>query len=137
MYHVLAMYDRVVLFVLAPPSPLSVVMNSGGDTVDHSSLHHLHHSHTLPHHHSPAQALHHQHRPGNVSPPLPPPPPPDDEHSGFGRPHAGRIMPIVPDEEDLPGWVPKNYIEKGKLLSVQEVVKIKAVVFWVMTCVVS
>lgn len=22
-------------------------------------------------------------------------------------------MPIVPDEEDLPGWVPKNYIEKG------------------------
>jgi hypothetical protein len=24
-------------------------------------------------------------------------------------------MPIVPDEEDLPGWVPKNYIEKGIL----------------------
>jgi hypothetical protein len=25
------------------------------------------------------------------------------------------MMPIVPDEEDLPGWVPKNYIEKGNL----------------------
>ncbi|KDR07257.1 abl interactor 2-like isoform X1 [Zootermopsis nevadensis] len=95
-----------------PPSPLSIVINSGGDTVDHGSLHHLHHSHTLPHHHAPAQALHHQHRPGNASPPLPPPPPPEDEHAGFGRPHAGRMMPIVPDEEDLPGWVPKNYIEK-------------------------
>nr|CAD7400906.1 unnamed protein product [Timema poppensis] len=50
---------------------------------------------------------------GNVSPPLPPPPPPDDEHSQFGRPQQGRMMAIVPDEEDLPGWVPKNYIEKG------------------------
>jgi hypothetical protein len=124
------MYDKVVLFVLAPPSPLSIVMNNSGvDTVDHSSLHHLHHSHTLPHHHSPSQALHHQHRPGNVSPPLPPPPPPEDEHSGFGRPRPGRMMPIVPDEEDLPGWVPKNYIEKGKIQSVQELVKIWTVVF--------
>jgi hypothetical protein len=47
------------------------------------------------------------------------------------------MMPIVPDEEDLPGWVPKNYIEKGELLSVQQLMKIKAVVFWVMTYVVS
>jgi hypothetical protein len=44
------------------------------------------------------------------------------------------MMPIVPDEEDLPGWVPKNYIEKGKLLSVQELVKIK---IWIMMSVVS
>ena len=107
-----------MLLVLAPPSPLSVVMNStDGDIVDHTGLHHVHHSHTLPHHHSPAQAVHHQHGSGNVSPPLPPPPPPEDEHSGFGRPHTGRMMPIVPDEEDLPGWVPKNYIEKGKIFS--------------------
>lgn len=50
---------------------------------------------------------------GTHSPPLPPPPPPEDEHEGFGRPHSSGVMPIVPDEEDLPGWVPKNYIEKG------------------------
>lgn len=54
---------------------------------------------------------------GTHSPPLPPPPPPEDEHAAFGRPQqhnaGGGSMPIVPDEEDLPGWVPKNYIEKG------------------------
>lgn len=50
---------------------------------------------------------------GTHSPPLPPPPPPEDEHEAFGRPHGSGVMPIVPDEEDLPGWVPKNYIEKG------------------------
>ncbi|KAJ8687178.1 hypothetical protein QAD02_022972 [Eretmocerus hayati] len=52
---------------------------------------------------------------GANSPPLPPPPPPDqDELSHFGRlaSHSGTIRPIVPEEEDLPGWVPKNYIEK-------------------------
>lgn len=53
---------------------------------------------------------------GANSPPLPPPPPSEhDEHSQFGRPNpsnSGAIMPIVPAEEDLPGWVPKNYIEK-------------------------
>lgn len=55
-----------------------------------------------------------QHRGGGAqSPPLPPPPPPEDEHEGFGRPRTSGVMPIVPDEEDLPGWVPKNYIEKG------------------------
>ncbi|CAH0553201.1 unnamed protein product [Brassicogethes aeneus] len=50
---------------------------------------------------------------GSQSPPLPPPPPPEhDEHESFGRPRTSGVMPIVPDEEDLPGWVPKNYIEK-------------------------
>lgn len=49
---------------------------------------------------------------GAQSPPLPPPPPPEDEHEAFGRPRNSGMMPIVPDEEDLPGWVPKNYIEK-------------------------
>nr|CAH7730674.1 unnamed protein product [Callosobruchus chinensis] len=61
---------------------------------------------------------------GGQSPPLPPPPPPEEEeHEAFGRPRiaamgagggggGGGVMPIVPDEEDLPGWVPKNYIEK-------------------------
>lgn len=52
---------------------------------------------------------------GTQSPPLPPPPPPEaDEHEAFGRPRNSGVMPIVPDEEDLPGWVPKNYIEKGR-----------------------
>ncbi|KAL0882303.1 hypothetical protein ABMA27_000821 [Loxostege sticticalis] len=62
-------------------------------------------------------------RGGSVSPPLPPPPM-DDElaHDAFGRPHhlnnkmnsqyTSAVPAIVPDEEDLPGWVPKNYIEK-------------------------
>ncbi|XP_041970919.1 abl interactor 2 [Aricia agestis] len=63
-------------------------------------------------------------RGGSVSPPLPPPPL-DDElvHDGFGRHHhinnkmggsqyTSAVPAIVPDEEDLPGWVPKNYIEK-------------------------
>ncbi|XP_022909194.1 abl interactor 2 [Onthophagus taurus] len=49
---------------------------------------------------------------GSQSPPLPPPPPPEEEHEDFGRPRTSGVMPIVPDEEDLPGWVPKNYIEK-------------------------
>lgn len=69
--------------------------------------------HTLPH------RLAHQisRSSGASSPPLPPPPPPEqEEHPQFGRPtpSSGAIMPIVPDEEDLPGWVPKNYIEKGE-----------------------
>lgn len=54
-------------------------------------------------------------RPGSQSPPLPPPPPPEDaEHSDFGRPRTsqGQLQPIVPDDQNLPGWVPKNYIEK-------------------------
>ncbi|KAI4458948.1 abl interactor family member [Holotrichia oblita] len=67
-------------------------------------------SHTISHH----SMLMGQHNPGSgsQSPPLPPPPPPEEEHEDFGRPRASGVMPIVPDEEDLPGWVPKNYIEK-------------------------
>lgn len=61
-------------------------------------------------------------RPGSQSPPLPPPPPPEDDHQDFGRVRAsvgqsggggGPLAPIVPDDQNLPGWVPKNYIEKG------------------------
>ena len=75
--------------------------------------------HTLPH------RLSHQanRSTGANSPPLPPPPPPEhEEHPQFGRPQqsSGAIMPIVPDEEDLPGWVPKNYIEKGDILFLRE-----------------
>ncbi|EEB15190.1 conserved hypothetical protein [Pediculus humanus corporis] len=81
----------------APPSPLSL---TDGPT------HHSHH--TLPN----QRNSHQQHRPGNVSPPLPPPPPPEEEHAHFGQPTAGRGMAIVPDDHHLPGWVPKNYIEK-------------------------
>ncbi|XP_001946649.1 abl interactor 2 [Acyrthosiphon pisum] len=43
-------------------------------------------------------------RQASASPPLPPPP---EDH--FGHIAAG---PIVPQEPDLPGWVPKNYLEK-------------------------
>ncbi|XP_013138714.1 PREDICTED: abl interactor 2 [Papilio polytes] len=57
---------------------------------------------------------------------MPPPPSPligsDGEHSqhsmslpGHGKmggPYSSAVPAIVPDEEDLPGWVPKNYIEK-------------------------
>lgn len=51
-------------------------------------------------------------RPGSQSPPLPPPP---EEHADFGRPRQQSLVaPIVPDDQNLPGWVPKNYIEKGE-----------------------
>lgn len=59
------------------------------------------------------------HRPGSQSPPLPPPPPPEDDgNQHFGRPRTqsvGPLAPIVPEDQNLPGWVPKNYIEKGIL----------------------
>lgn len=92
----------------APPSPLIAPQ----DQLDHGLTHSLLH-HTLPH---PQRIS--SHRGGAQSPPLPPPPPPEEEHeASFGRPRqSGGVMPIVPDEEDLPGWVPKNYIEKGGLL---------------------
>lgn len=64
-------------------------------------------------------------RRGSQSPPLPPPPPPDEDgNQNFGRPRTSQndnAMPvggipsmaqIVPDDQNLPGWVPKNYIEK-------------------------
>lgn len=87
-----------------PPSPLIAPQ----DQLDHGLTHSLLH-HTLPH---PQRIS--SHRGGAQSPPLPPPPPPEEEHeASFGRPRqSGGVMPIVPDEEDLPGWVPKNYIEK-------------------------
>lgn len=85
-----------------PPSPL-VTSNSEVDYSDHSN--------TLSHRFS----YQINNRNGANSPPLPPPPPPDQEElSQFGRllSATGSIRPIVPEEEDLPGWVPKNYIEK-------------------------
>ncbi|XP_074039144.1 abl interactor 1 [Leptinotarsa decemlineata] len=69
-------------------------------------------SHAQGHRISQALAQNLARQSGAQSPPLPPPPPPEDEHEGFGRPRNSGVMPIVPDEEDLPGWVPKNYIEK-------------------------
>ncbi|XP_072939751.1 abl interactor 2 isoform X2 [Epargyreus clarus] len=61
-------------------------------------------------------------RGGSVSPPLPPPPADDElNHDAFGRTvhnnnkmnsQYNAVPAIVPDEEDLPGWVPKNYMEK-------------------------
>lgn len=105
---------------LAPPSPLVNMQEMTLPDVNH---HGMTHSMILPHH-APVPhggvgmntLSHHQRlsRGGGAhSPPLPPPPPPEDEHEAFGRPRTSGVMPIVPDEEDLPGWVPKNYIEKG------------------------
>lgn len=48
-------------------------------------------------------------RQASASPPLPPPP-----EDNFGHVAAS---PIVPQEPDLPGWVPKNYLEKGKFVT--------------------
>ncbi|GAB0092446.1 ABL interactor 2 [Sergentomyia squamirostris] len=84
-----------------PPSPLTLTH----DMPDHG--------HTAPGH----IGMHtlSRNRPGSQSPPLPPPPPPEEtEHSDFGRPRTsqGPLAPIVPDDQNLPGWVPKNYIEK-------------------------
>lgn len=89
----------------APPSPLIAPTDQVEHTLamGHSLLHH-----TLPHPQRMSQL-----RAGAQSPPLPPPPPPEDHEASFGRPRTSGVMPIVPDEEDLPGWVPKNYIEKG------------------------
>lgn len=74
--------------------------------------------HTLSHH--PHYGQRFSRGGGAQSPPLPPPPPPEDEHEDFGRPRTSGVMPIVPDEDDLPGWVPKNYIEKGNIIYLQK-----------------
>ncbi|KAL1132426.1 hypothetical protein AAG570_010381 [Ranatra chinensis] len=74
-----------------PPSPLALMSHNMVEN-----------SHTLPHH-----AL------ARSSPPLPPPPAPlEQEHPRFGVPNSSQPAPILTDEPDLPGWVPKNYIEK-------------------------
>ncbi|XP_059479281.1 abl interactor 2-like isoform X2 [Neocloeon triangulifer] len=73
-----------------PPSPL---VHQGGGVDD--LTHHLH-----------------MMRGGQGSPPLPPPPMPDSQQLppsyGYGRSSMG----IVPEDAGLPGWVPKNYMEK-------------------------
>ncbi|XKL60765.1 hypothetical protein PGB90_007822 [Kerria lacca] len=115
-----------------PPSPLTLTLSSsgiisGGDYSDHNSsagssvvggqtiyrsgsIHH-----NIPINVAVANQLHHNltHRQGSCSPPLPPPPTIEDEHSRFGQPVGSQShVPIVSNELDLPGWVPKNYIEK-------------------------
>uniref|UniRef100_A0A1B6DFP1 SH3 domain-containing protein n=1 Tax=Clastoptera arizonana TaxID=38151 RepID=A0A1B6DFP1_9HEMI len=120
-----------------PPSPLTLTNNTSGlDILDHVNTSRVHHTSTLPHHSSANMAHststlphnnsithhsahhhtlphHHHHHQSRSSPPLPPPPlPEEDHHPNFGQPSSGRGMPIVSDELDLPGWVPKNYIEK-------------------------
>lgn len=89
----------------APPSPLTMTH----EMPDHGHIG----MHTLGRNISRKNII----RPGSQSPPLPPPPPPeDDDHQHFGRPRTqsqGPLAPIVPEDQNLPGWVPKNYIEKG------------------------
>lgn len=100
-------YFHIVINV-APPSPYSLSSTFPQPDHGHIGMHTL--SRNMP-------------RPGSQSPPLPPPPPPEEsEHSDFGRPRStatgqggvGSMQPIVPDDQNLPGWVPKNYIEKGE-----------------------
>lgn len=85
-----------------PPSPLTVTHEQPDH--GHIGLHTL--SRNMP-------------RPGSQSPPLPPPPPPEEsDHADFGRPRNTQslVAAIVPDDQNLPGWVPKNYIEKGECI---------------------
>lgn len=66
-------------------------------------------------------------RPGSQSPPLPPPP---EEHADFGRPRQQSLVaPIVPEDQNLPGWVPKNYIEKGKIAYLRELISFYDCIF--------
>uniref|UniRef100_A0A146MHC4 Abl interactor 2 n=3 Tax=Lygus hesperus TaxID=30085 RepID=A0A146MHC4_LYGHE len=74
-----------------PPSPLTLAHGSA-EPIDPRGG-----TMTLPHHPM-----------ARASPPLPPPPAPIDQPP----PPVFAPMPIVTDELDLPGWVPKNYIEK-------------------------
>lgn len=93
-----------------PPSPLTV---SQQEMIEQSQSHIG--MHTLGRNINRNQFSLNFNRPGSQSPPLPPPPPPEDEHQDFGRPRtstAHQLAPIVPDDQNLPGWVPKNYIEK-------------------------
>ncbi|XP_068631161.1 abl interactor 2 [Battus philenor] len=98
-----------------PPSPL---IGSDGE--------HSQHSMSLPGQRASSSSGGPSLRGGSVSPPLPPPPL-DDElahdrahahthdmhaHNKMNTPYSSAVPAIVPDEEDLPGWVPKNYIEK-------------------------
>lgn len=121
---------RIHSFFTAPPSPLTLNssnLSSAGDYSDHNSSGNssviggqqiyrsgsMHHN--IPLNAAVASQLHHtmQHRQGSCSPPLPPPPTIEDEHARFGQPAGSQSHPIMSDELDLPGWVPKNYIEKG------------------------
>ncbi|XP_067618005.1 abl interactor 2 [Eurosta solidaginis] len=92
-----------------PPSPLTVSQHEISEQ-SHIGMH------TLGRNHNRNNFSLNFARPGSQSPPLPPPPPPEEEHQDFGRPRTstgqGQLAPIVPEDQNLPGWVPKNYIEK-------------------------
>ncbi|CRK94970.1 CLUMA_CG008458, isoform A [Clunio marinus] len=98
MQHQTSQYDdRSSMNMPPPPSPLTITHSITHEMPDqhHIGLHTL--SRNMP-------------RPGSQSPPLPPPP---EEHADFGRPRQQSLVAaIVPDDQNLPGWVPKNYIEK-------------------------
>jgi hypothetical protein len=94
--HSLKILIKISIFP-APPSPLTITHDQMVLANDQIGLHTL--SRNMP-------------RPGSQSPPLPPPP--EEEHAEFGRPRQQSLVaPIVPEDQNLPGWVPKNYIEKG------------------------
>ncbi|XP_018321323.1 abl interactor 2 [Agrilus planipennis] len=100
-----------------PPSPLVTAHEMNIPDISHHQSMMVSHHNPIAHGGLGLNTLSHHQRMtrssgGNHSPPLPPPPPPEDENEAFGRPRSSGVMPIVPDEEDLPGWVPKNYIEK-------------------------
>lgn len=71
-----------------------------------------------------------------------PPPPEDDENQHFGRPRTqsvGPLAPIVPEDQNLPGWVPKNYIEKGSkaIFSIQDFIIFNIFAFYFFLLVVA
>lgn len=87
--------DRNSMNMPPPPSPLTT------------------HEMPEPHHIGLHTLSRNMPRPGSQSPPLPPPP--EEQHlADFGRPRTQQniVAPIVPEDRNLPGWVPKNYIEK-------------------------
>ena len=49
---------------------------------------------------------------------------------GSITPYTNAVPAIVPDEEDLPGWVPKNYIEKGNV----DFIYLILIVFKILCC---
>lgn len=97
-----------------PPSPL-VLNNQLGSAMaavpsgmlGHNTLPHQHHGHYGSQLGGHTQQHSQHYRLGSQTPP-PPPQPDEMEHARFGQPRGM----IVPEQIDLPGWVPKNYIEK-------------------------
>ena len=88
-----------VFSVLAPPSP-GMLNNMTMDM-------------PLPLSNYGVTGLQQQGNRASINPSPPPPPMPDsDDLMGGGRMSSSSIRRVLPSEGDLPGWVPKDYLEK-------------------------